>query len=256
MKDMELAAQLFTLRDFLKTPAEIEATLKRVKAIGYNYVQVSGIGAISHEEMRRILDQTGLKVCATHISFDRIKSNIEEVIYQHRLWECPNIGIGMMPMEYNRSETGYTKFAKEASEIGKKLAEYGFRFTYHNHKVEFEKYNGRLALDILADESSPSQFDFILDTYWIQAGGGDPVEWIYKMDGRMTCIHFKDMKIKEDKQLMSEVGEGSMIWDRIIKACRDTGVRWIAVEQDDCNGKDPFECLSISYNNLRNMLQV
>lgn len=255
MKDLRLAAQLYTLREFLKTPEEMEAALKRVKAIGYEYVQVSGMGAISHGEMRKILDSTGLKVCATHIPFDRLKAAMDDVIYQHQLWECPNIGIGMMPSEYERSEAGYTKFAKDAVRIGGTLEKHGFRFTYHNHSLEFEKYNGRLALDILAEESTPGPLDFILDTYWIQAGGGDPAEWIYKMDGRMSCIHFKDMMIKEGMQLMSEVGEGSMSWKRIIEACRTTGVEWIAVEQDDCNGRDPFECLSTSFINIKRMLQ-
>lgn len=254
MKEMKLAAQLYTIREFLKTPEDIETSLIKIREIGYEWIQVSGMGKISHEDMKRILDKTGLKVCSTHIPFDRLQRDIEEVMYQHRLWECPNIGIGMMPRDYERSEEGYKNFSKEASEIGKKLAENGFRFTYHNHKVEFEKYNGRLAMDILAEESDSKGFDFLLDTYWIQAGGSDSVEWITKFDNRIKVIHFKDMIIRDDKQLMGEVGEGNLNWNKIVEACRKSSIEWIAVEQDDCNGRDPFECLKVSYDNIKKML--
>lgn len=254
MKDMKLAAQLYTIREYLKTPNEIEIALKKIKNIGYEGIQVSGMGEIAHDDMRRILNETGLKVCSTHIPFKRLQKNINDVIYQHKLWECPNIGVGMIPVEYEKSEEGYTRFAREASKIGVELAKQGFRFTYHNHKFEFEKMNGRLALNILAEESDLSGFDFLLDTYWIQAGGGDVAQWIYKMDGRIKVIHFKDMRINDDKQLMAEVGEGNLNWKQIVKACEETSIEWIAVEQDDCYGEDPFECLKTSFHNLKKML--
>ncbi len=31
------------------------------------------------------------------------------------------------------------------------------------------------------------------------------------------------------------------------------GTQFMLVEQDDCNGEDPFECLKRSYNNLKTM---
>ena len=41
-----IGAQLYTLRDHLKTPPEIAKTLARVRKMGYEAVQVSGVGAI------------------------------------------------------------------------------------------------------------------------------------------------------------------------------------------------------------------
>ena len=60
MKVTQLAAQLFTCRDILKTPAEIAATLRRVRAVGYQAVQVSGMAPIAEDELLRILDGEGL----------------------------------------------------------------------------------------------------------------------------------------------------------------------------------------------------
>ena len=38
IKHSQLAAQLYTLRDFLKTPEDVEKSLAKVKAIGYEAI--------------------------------------------------------------------------------------------------------------------------------------------------------------------------------------------------------------------------
>ena len=106
-------------------------------------------------------------------------------------------------------------------------------------------------MDILLTESDPEAFDFEIDTYWVQLGGANPVDWIHKVAGRMKVVHFKDMAVDPDrKPIMAEVGEGNFNWQAIIDACKETGVEWCAVEQDICS-RDPFESLAISLNNLK-----
>ena len=65
MKLSQVALQLYTLRDHLKTPADIRRTLKKVKAIGYPAVQASGLGPIPEAELVEILKAEGLVLCAT-----------------------------------------------------------------------------------------------------------------------------------------------------------------------------------------------
>ena len=253
MSNSQIAAQLYTVREFMKTPEEIRTGMKKVKELGFEWVQISGLGPISHEEMKEILDENGLKVCATHIPFDRMKDNMEDVLYQHKLWGCKNIGVGSMPDKYRGSAEGFTQFAKEASEIGKIFSANGFRFVYHNHKFEFEKFNGRVGMDILVEDSDKEGFDFLLDTYWVQAGEADRILWINKLKGRINVIHYKDMKIINNEQLICEVGEGNLNWTGIVEACNNINVSQIAIEQDNCYGVDPFECLMISRNNMIKM---
>jgi sugar phosphate isomerase/epimerase len=104
-------------------------------------------------------------------------------------------------------------------------------------------------MDILFSETDPEYFGFEIDTFWIQSGGANPVEWIYKVNGRMDVVHFKDMAIKEDQQIFAEIGEGNLNWDAIVKACRETGVKWYAIEQDKCL-RDPFDSLTMSLKYL------
>ncbi|MFC6227440.1 sugar phosphate isomerase/epimerase family protein [Paenibacillus allorhizosphaerae] len=251
---MRLAAQLYTLRDYLKTPEDIATTLKKVKQIGYNAVQVSGVGPIDNQALKELADQEGLTICATHIGYGDLTDKLDEVIAKHKLWGCQYVGLGGLPGEYRKSAEGYSDFAKIASDIGRKLKAEGLTFIYHNHSFEFAKFGDRTGMDILFEETDPAAVDFELDVYWVQAGGADPAEWIRKVNGRMKVVHLKDMAVTGDReQRFAEVGEGNMNFARILDACREIGVEWGAVEQDQTYGRDPFESLAISFNNLRRM---
>lgn len=254
MTTLRAAAQLYTVRDQMKTPQEIASGLECISRMGYKAVQISGIGRdepIDPHDLKELLDANNLEACATHIGWDRLTNDLDAVIAEHKLWECPHVGIGGLPQEYRTSGDGYVRFASEASEVARKLAAADLGFIYHNHAFELRKFDGRTGLDILLSESDPEVFGFEIDTYWIQAGGGDPVQWIRKVSGRMKVVHFKDMGMSEAPEaIMFEVGEGNLNWPEIIKACRETGVEWAPVEQDRCQ-RDPFESLAISLANLK-----
>jgi len=249
MNKKNIAAQLYTLREFTKTPQNIDNTMKRLSKTGYEAVQVSGMGAIDPKELKKIVDEYGLRICITHTPYDRIINDFDNVVREHKLWNCEYVGLGSMPPEFERNSDGYKTFAQAISKIAKKYNNEGLKFAYHNHNFEFEKYNGITGMDILFRESDPEAFGFELDTYWIQAGGADPVEWIYKVKGRMGVVHLKDMAIVNREQVFAEIGEGNMNWNNIIKACEKTGVEWYAIEQDECR-RDPFESLDMSFRFL------
>ena len=252
MTHKKLTAQLYTIREYTKTLEDFDASMKKVADMGYTAVQVSGIGPIPHKDVKAVTDNYGLKICITHVGFDYLQDDIDSAIAQHKLWDCPNVAIGSLPQSYRGSEAGFRQFAKDASAVGKKLAEADLSFSYHNHSFEFVRYGGRTALDIIYAESDPQYLKAEIDTYWIQHGGGDVREWILKMKDRMPVIHFKDMVMVDGKQTMAEIGEGNLNWPGIIKACEVVGVAWYAIEQDVCQ-RNPFESLEISYNNLRKM---
>ncbi|MGE5557339.1 MAG: sugar phosphate isomerase/epimerase family protein [Bacillota bacterium] len=251
MKLSQIGAQLYTLRNFLKTPEDTAITLHKVKETGYDVVQVSGMGPIEPQVLKEILDREKLRVCVTHFGFEQIRDDFLQMVAKHKLWKCNYVGVGAMPGNY-RNEKGYAGFAKEASQLAHKLADQGLKFVYHNHKFEFQKYGSKTGMDILLEESDPEVFLFEPDTYWIQAGGADPVAWIRKIGKRAPIIHFKDMEVVDDQQVMAEVGEGNLNWPAIIEACREAGVEWYLVEQDECR-RDPMESLAISLRNLKRM---
>jgi len=251
MPETQIAAQLYTLRDFLKTPEDIAKTLPRVAALGYRAVQLSALGPIDTKELKQLVEDAGLTVCATHVGFDRLRDDLDGVVEEHQTLGCPYVAIGSMPNQYRTAE-GYPQFAREASEVARKMKERGLQFGYHNHSFELERFDGRTGLEILYSDSDPEVFNAEIDTYWIQHGGGDPAAWIRQVKGRIPVIHFKDMAVSGGKPVMAEVGEGNLNWPAILEACREAGVRWYVVEQDVCQ-RDPFESLGISFKNLQGM---
>ncbi len=251
MTASQIAAQLYTLRDFTKTPADIASTMRRVKRIGYDAVQCSGMGKIDAKELDIILRGEGLTCCATHVPLERLRDDTQAIIDDHQLWGCRYTATGgFFPKQATRQD--WSDFARLYSEIAHKLAGQNLSLGYHNHSHELARYDGKTGLQIFLDEMEASVW-MEIDTYWIAHGGGDPVQWIRKVSGRIPCVHLKDMAITPDKQqLMAEIGEGNLNWEGIFTACREAGVEWYIVEQDICQ-RDPFESLEISLKNLKQM---
>jgi sugar phosphate isomerase/epimerase len=254
VKKSTIALQMYTLRDYAKTPENLKETFHRVRQIGYEAVQISGIGPIDPLQVKELADEAGLAICATHVSYERLLTDLDMVAAEHKLWNCSYVGVGSIPDRYRTGVDGYLTFAHEASAVSKMLKDrYGLQFIYHNHHFEFERFDGRTGMDILFEETDPEAFGFELDLYWVQAGGANPLDWIRKVNGRMGVVHLKDMAIVSGVPTFAEIGEGNMNYSEIIRLCRETGVEWFVVEQDACN-RDPFDSIAISLRNLHKEL--
>ena len=257
-----LAAQMFSVRKFTQTAADLAASLRKVKEIGYTAVQISGIGPIPDAEVKSIVDDLGLTICITHTPYPKLWNEIDSVIAQHKLWNCPNVAIGMMPAPYiKEGEAGFHRFAAEANAVGEKLAKAGLTFSYHNHSLEFVKFGDRTGLDLIFEETDPRYLKAEIDVYWVQHGGGDPVEWVRKVANRMPVVHLKEMMVVLEEtslgdyklpwqSIMGPIGAGNLNWPAILAACKEGNVEWYAVEHDMFQPPDPFESLRASYDYL------
>jgi sugar phosphate isomerase/epimerase len=145
---------------------------------------------------------------------------------------------------YPNTYEGWTRFIKKANEISKQIQGEGLTFGYHNHDFEFQKWGGVLAIDRIIEECP--DIKFILDTFWVQAGGGNPLRYIKKLNGRIKVIHFKDFRIKDRTRQYAEIGEGNLDWDEIIPLCKAQNIPYAAIEQDGDWLQDPFESLALS----------
>lgn len=247
----QIAAQLYTLREFVKTPADIARTLGRVRQIGYGAVQTSALGPIDPNELARMLRGEGLVCAATHTAPERLKAEPRAVIDEHKLWDCPYTAIGGF---FGKDPTldDWRRFADDFAQTAGQYEGSGLAIGYHNHSHELAPYEGRPILQDLIDRMPQVWFE--IDTYWITHGGGDPCEWIAKVAGRIPCVHLKDMTITPRReQRMAEVGQGNLNWPAILKACQAAGTQWFIVEQDETYGAGPFDCLATSLRNLKAM---
>lgn len=254
MRINQVAAQLYTIREHIKTPADIAAAMKRVRQIGYGAVQVSGMGPIAEAELAKILDGEGLVCCATHEPTDRILDEPQRVVERLRRLKCrytacPSPGT----IKFNCLKD-VQDFAARLDSAGRVLHEAGLVLTYHNHHIEFRRIEGRLALDVIYWATDPRYLQGEIDTYWVQIGGGSPVEWCRRLKGRLPLLHLKEVLTTEDwKTTYGEIGRGALDWKEIIAAAEQSGCEWFIVEQDVCPG-DPFDSLKISFDYIKEQL--
>ena len=248
--EMILGAQMYNLRQFTQTERDLDLSLKKVAAIGYKTVQISGIGNIAAERVRALCDGYGLSIVLTHMNADRIMYDTEAVIKENAVMGCDYIGIGMMPERY-RCEAWLDQFPIDYLPAAKKIAAAGKLLMYHNHEFEFARINGKRVMEFLIEKFGPSEMGFTIDTYWAQAGGADIYEWIGKLKGRIPCVHLKDMDVLPNRGVvMAPVMEGNLNFPKILEALKaDGGVKYLLIEQDDCL-ESPFVCLEKSYKNL------
>lgn len=249
MSNITVGAQLFSCRETMTNEQDLTTTMKRLAAGGYTTVQVSGC-KVEPAATARIIHGEGLKIRATHHGWGQFKDDLNELIEINKIYDNPHLGVGSVPQDYI-SVDGAKKFLDEAAEVCERLAKENMDFSYHNHNFEFQKIeDGRTWMQAVIEDSS-EDLKFEIDTYWVQAGGGDPAEWLRKVAGRMPIIHFKDMVISAERdQIFSPVGDGNLNWPSIIDAAQAGGCAYAFVEQDRCYGADPVDCLLKSLNNL------
>ena len=244
---MRIGAQMYTVRDSCQTLEGFAESLRRIADIGYRIVQVSGTCSFEGAWLKQQLDRNGLTCVLTHTPVPRLTGELEQVIADHDTFGCGYIGLGWYPFDREKDPDCYAHFLETYRPIAQRIRDAGKLFMYHNHDQEFQRFGDKLVLEKLMEDMPADLMGFTLDTFWVQAGGGDPAEWLEKLAGRIPCIHLKDFAYGRS---MAVIGEGNINFDRVFEKAEAGGTQTMLVEQDDCHGEDPFACLKRSYDYL------
>lgn len=243
---MEIGAQFFTVRDTCRTLKDFSLTLRKIADIGYRTVQISGTCAYDPQWLAQELEKNGLKCVLTHIPADRIAGDAQQVAKEHDVFGCDYVGLGWYGFDPEKGMS-YENFVNTFGAAAKVLKENGKYFMYHNHDQEFKKLDGVRILDRICEDIPADLMGITFDTYWAQVGGADPAQCLERLAGRIPCIHLKDCGYG---RRMDVIGEGNINFDRVFEKAEAGGTKYMLVEQDDCNGEDPIECLRRSYQYL------
>ncbi|MEU5870612.1 sugar phosphate isomerase/epimerase [Glycomyces sp. NPDC047369] len=269
-----IGVQCFTLRD--EFPAHgVYETFRKVRDIGYRTAEVSALPMTKENvaELVRVREELGVEFASISGGLTGEESLVNafgKFVDDAHALGADMIRIGMLPPEAMRDPSAVAAFADDCEQIAVRLADQGIRLHYHNHHVDFAKYDGRHLLDVIA-ERSPS-VGLEIDAHWVQRGGLDPVRTLRKYAGRVAMVHLKDYRIArlpdevytaldagdrgpwQDAMAQvvqfAEVGEGNLDFPAIIDTAIAIGADHLLVEQDDCYGRTAIECLTTSYLNL------
>ena len=254
MKQNEIAVTLYTVRNFCQNEKDLFDSLNKIKKIGYNAIQVSSIGPIDPKNVKKMCDDIGLIICATHEPNNEIINHTEKVIEKLNILDC-NFTALPYPQDINVIDIDILDtFIENINKAGAIFKQYKKILCYHNHALEFQKINNELILDRIYNNTDSQLIQGEPDIYWIQKGGQNPISWCKKLKNRLPLIHLKDfIMLNENDSYYAEIGEGNLDIKNIIKEAKSSGCKWYIVEQDECKG-DPFTSLEISYNNLLNFV--
>lgn len=256
MKLEQVAVQLYTLRERMKTRKDLEATLARVREIGYPAVQIAGLdwSIIAEAEMAALCRSLGLAICATHEAPDAILKDPESVVPRLKALGCRNTSYPYPAgIDFGDAQQ-VDALIRGLQRAGEVLHRHGLELSYHNHHLEFRRLEGTTILEKIFAETSPECVQAELDTYWVQYGGGDPEDWCRRLAGRLPLLHLKDYAINREHQIaFAEVGNGNLDFPAIIAAAEAAGCRWFIVEQDTCPG-DEFDSIAQSLDFIRRRL--
>lgn len=278
----KIGVQAMMLKDSFAEVGAFE-TLRKVSELGYNAVEISQIPMTAENvgELERAQSELGMDVASLSVMMekpvgrpgDSLKDNFEKIVEDAKRLDSKLLRIGMLPFPAMKSVNALVEFAKETNGHAERLQEEGISLYYHNHHIEFAKFDGKYLLDII-NENSPAM-GLELDVHWVQRGGLDPVRTLDKYAGRTAMVHLKDYRIgmmpesafglmgagdfvgfmTEFRNVVqfAEVGEGNLDFPAIIPAAQAAGAQYLLVEQDELYGRTVWEALETSHRNLTAM---
>ncbi len=251
-----MALQLYTLREPARK--DLADTLKKVREMGWKYVQWSGMPNLPAEKIRAALETAGLKAMAAHTAVEPFEKDFEASVKFWKTVGVKYVGPGGMMDDCKASLADWLKGAARLDQLGAKLRAVGLGLSYHNHAWEFEKFPGdnRCKLDILMESTKPKNLKAELDVAWVYVGGADPAAYIRKCKGRCPVIHAKDVVRASNgkKQQFKPLGQGELNWPEIFAAGDEAGIQWYVYEQDSGEGS-PFDYTQASYEFLAKQMK-
>jgi len=271
-----IGVQLMMLKDKVAEAGPYEV-LQRLREIGFSAVEISQIPMTAENvaELRRAVDDLGVDVGALSAGLeaglnDSLVTDYAKIVADARALAATRLRIGMMPFAAMASQEALLDFCRQAEEAATRLADDGLTLYYHNHHLEFAKRGDSTILDIIRAEAPTMRLE--IDVHWVQRGGKDPVRTLARYSGLVDLVHLKDYRVGQLPATafealqagdyrgfmqaftgvvqFGEVGEGNLEWTEIIDQALASGAEYLLIEQDDQYGRDPFDCLQTSHDNL------
>lgn len=254
MKKFKLGLQLFSVRDALNE--DFEGTLKKVKEMGYDYVEFAGYYDRSAEEIKALLDKYGLTAISAHQDYPYFfEGDMQKKIDFLKTLGIKYVAQPWLNPDKRKGGENYEKAITDMKLLADKLKENGIQMLYHNHDFEFEIYDGKFQLEWYLEDLEGKVLPEI-DTCWVHYSGYDPKEYILKYKNELPVLHLKDFecanlenkpiftfsdgKKAEMKKLTREeqgfhfkpIGDDLQNIPDILKSAEVCGTQYLIVEQD------------------------
>lgn len=248
MARIPIALQLYSVRD--DCAKDFPGTIEKVAQMGYDGVEFAGYYGRSAKDLKKLVDDLGLKVAGTHIGLDTLLGDeFDKTVEFNRILGNRYLIVPGFAEERRNSAEAWKKTAELFNDISRRLAPHQMLVGYHNHGIEFKPMDGKIPWDIFF---STTNQDVVMqfDTGNAMHGGADPIPFLERYPGRAKTVHLKEFSGTNDKAV---IGEGDVNWKRVFELCESTGgSKWYIVEQETY-ALPPLECVDTCLKNLKKM---
>lgn len=247
MARIPIGLQLYSLRE--DCSRDLPGTLAAVARMGYTGVEFYSFYAYTATDLRKMLDDLGLKCCGSHTGLQALLGDaLPRTIEFNQALGNKYLVVPGLPEERRSSLAAWRDTAQVFATLAEKVKPHGMLVGYHNHAVEFQITDGQAPFDVFFGATSPAVI-MQVDLGNAIHGGGDPLACLRKFPGRAVTIHLKEYS-RDDKAL---IGEGGVPWKDVFSLCEAQGkTEWYIVEQETY-AYPPQECVRRCLDSLRKM---
>ncbi len=242
--------QVWTIRK--KLIDDFPGTLKMMANLGYKEVEMcsplgysmagfKSLNDMSGSEMRKIIDDSGLKCTSSHYTMGELRDSLDNRIEWTSQMGFKQIILSSFGLPKDASVDDFRRAADELNKIGEKTKAVGIQAGFHNHHGEFEKRGDELIYDALLDELDPDLVKMQFQVAVVNIGY-NASEYFRKYPGRFISAHLTDWSEQEEKTV--PVGQGIVDWEDFFKAAEAGGVKNVFVEQSPDMFEDSAKFLS------------
>ena len=247
-RNIPLGLQLYSVRT--ECEKDLPATIAAVAKMGYHGVEFAGYYDYSAKDLRKLLDDNGLKCCGSHTQLDTLLGdNLPKTIEFNKIIGNKYLIVPWLdPNKYSSAE-GWKNAADMFNELAEKVEPHKMQVGYHNHSHEFKPVDGQVPWDIFFGNTRK---DVIMqfDTGNAMQGGGDAIPYLKRYPGRAVTVHLKEYSATNKNAI---VGEGDIPWEELLNLCETIGgTKWYIIEEE----KDvypPLKAAELCYKNFRKL---
>ncbi len=233
-KRIPIGLQLYTIGGDLRKDAA--GSLARVAKMGYKGVEFAGYPSQDAKEVRKMLDDNGLKCCGSHVGINTLEGDnfARSVEFAKTIGNTRLIAPSLFRKfsdDPEKDKKMIEDMADTISEIADKLKPEGLRTGFHCHPGEFRKIGNSTVWDIFFSRAK-KEVIMQCDLGHMGSAGVDPVVYMTRYPGRASTVHVKPSAKKKHGGLVGDADD-NLNWPEIFKACEGVGgTEWYIVEYD------------------------
>ena len=270
------AIQQFMLGTVLNNEKQAKETLHKIKAAGYDGIELCGFmihptglmvrlmtkaagmptGNGGKLDWHSLVRESGLSVVSLHTDLGSLERDSAAIAAEARSFGTDKAVItGMYRFAYGDEATVH-ELAARLNKAGEALSKEGVQLLYHNHNCELQHVSGeKRAYDILIEETEPAFLGFEFDSYWFAEGGADPLYWMERLGERMKLWHINDRGSRLTGPAMTpilktdslELGTGNMPLEKLAELAKANGIEAVILESHrNWINKNPIDSLELS----------